>query len=242
MTPEQEHAIADLRSRNVAPKQIARQLGLRPAEVSAFLRVQAEQATTARLATGELNPIYQCLVNADCLPDLTGVLPPAAAAASEDELEDSTSGSGFAIVTVTRKAGFNRLELATYLVDIWCLGVKDVTGPRTVDLTTYKDFMDFAYRESLEGPQEISLEMAQAIVFGAIDYAAKLDLQPHRDFEAARSHLGTWSGEPVLSFGKDGKPFYVNGPYDDPMKILKTLRDTVGEGNFEFLIGDGEPW
>ncbi|MDX2230068.1 MAG: hypothetical protein NW220_10545 [Leptolyngbyaceae cyanobacterium bins.349] len=251
MTPEQEQAIADLRSRNVAPKQIARQLGLRPAEVSACLKAQAEQATATRLAAGELNPVYQCLVNQNCLAELT-TTPPETAPESDNELattelattddNEDVNSPGFAIVTVARKAGFNRVEVCTYLVDVWCLGVKDVSGMRTVDPTTYRDFVDFAYKEFAEGTAEISLEMAQAIVLGGIEYAAKLGLQPHRDFAAVRSHLGTWSGEPKLNFGKNGKPFYMSGPYDDSMKILKTLRETVGEGNFEFIVGVEEPW
>lgn len=242
MTPEQEQAIVDLRSRHVAPKQIARQLGLRPAEVSAFLRIQAEQATATRTASGELNPIFQCLVNKNCLPSLTGSIPISEDATADEDDEFDAEGSGFAIVTVARTAGFNRLEVCTYLVDIWCLGVKDVSGLRKVDPTTYNDFINFAYQKFPDGTEEISLKLAQAIVLGAVDYAAKLGLQPHRDFAQVRSHLGTWSGEPVLNFGKNGKPFYMNGPYDDSLKILKTLRETVGEGNFDFLVGDGAPW
>ncbi len=257
MTPEQAQAIVDLRSRQVAPKQIARQLGLRPAEVTAFLKSQAEQATSARLAAGELNPIWQCLVNRNCLAALTGTAQPllesgatddpatTAITAPETDLEDESvfdDGAGFAIVSVARQAGFNRIELATYLVDIWCLGVKDAMEIRIVDPTTYKDFVTFAYEKFPDGATEIPLELAQAIVFGGVEYAAKLGFQPHRDFAKTRSHLGAWSGEPVLNFGRQGKPFYTSGPYDDPLKILKTLRETVGEGNFDYLIGDGERW
>jgi hypothetical protein len=245
MTPEQEQAIADLRSRHVAPKQIARQLGLRPAEVTAFLKAQAEQATTSRLAAGELPPIFQCLVNKSCLPTLTGTaLPPAAETADEitAQTDDMDPSNGFAIVTVSRQVGFNRIELGTYLVDIWCLGVKDAVELRTVDPTRYRDFVDYAYAKFPDGYTEISLEMAQAIVFGAEQYAAELGFQPHRDFAKTRSHLGTWSGEPQLHFGRDGKPFYRSGPYDNPAKILKTLQETVGEGNFDYLVGNDDPW
>ncbi len=44
-------------------------------------------------------------------------------------------------------------------------------------------------------------------------------------------------------FGKDGKPFYVSGPYDDERKIsfvINTLTRTCGEGNFDYLVGFGE--
>ena len=58
MIPEQAQAIVDLRSRQVPPRLIARQLGLRPAEVSAFIKTQATQANVARAAAGELAPVF----------------------------------------------------------------------------------------------------------------------------------------------------------------------------------------
>ncbi len=242
MTPEQEQAIADLRARNVAPKQIARQLGLRPAEVSAVIKAQAEQITAHRIESGELNPLFQCLVNRNCLdallPDSLKQDPDLAPETKADLDPDS----GVAVVTVTRKAGFNRLETATYLVDIWCLGVKDAAVPQILDPSTYKDFVDFAYQAFPDGTQEIPLWLAQAIVLGSVDYAARLGFQPHRDFEQARALLGEWDGQPVLNFGKDGSPYYMSGPYDDPLKVLRTLRETVGEGNFDYVIESGDEW
>lgn len=34
----------------------------------------------------------------------------------------------------------------------------------------------------------------------------------------------------------DGQPYYINGPNDDPDRILRTLRRTVGDGGFRHLI------
>jgi len=239
MTPEQEQAVLDLRTRNVAPKQIARQLGLRPAEVSALIKTQAEQAAMARLAAGELSPLFQCLINQNCLGDLLPEPQTEGAIAllpkSEEEAE-----AGLAVIVLSRKVGFNRLEVCTYLVDLWCLGVKDASGPRLMNPSTYKDFIEFAYNPFPAGSEEIPLELAQAIAFGGIEYAKTLGFQPHADFEQARSQLGKWDGTPVLNFGRNGKPCYINGPYDDPIKTLKILRETVGEGNFNFILGDGE--
>lgn len=230
MTPEQEQAIADLRQRNVPPKQIARQLGLRPAEVSAVIKAQASQATADRIAAGELNPIHQCLVNADGWVRLNK--PP-----SEDDSEpDADDASGFALVIVSRLAGFNRLEVASFLVDIWCLGVKDAMPTRTIDSTTYKEFVEFTYEKFPIGYEEISLEQAQAIVFGGVAYAESLGFQPHRDFAQAKGTLGKQTGEMPLHFGRNGKPYFINGPHDDDIKILHTLRENVGEGNFHYTM------
>ncbi len=242
MTPEQAQAIADLRARNVAPKQIARQLGLRPAEVNAVIKAQAEQVTAQRVAAGELNPLFQCLVNRNCLDAL---LPDSLKHDPDLALEtdaDLDPDAGIALVVVARKAGFNRLEVVTYLVDFWCLGVKDVGVPRMMDPSSYKDFIDFGYQAFPDGAQEIPLQLAQAIVLGSVDYAARLGFQPHRDFEQSRSLLGAWDGQPVLNFGREGKPYYMSGPYDDPLKVLRTLRETVGEGSFDYVVGSGDEW
>lgn len=236
MTPEQAQAIIELRAKNLAPKQIARQLGLRPAEVTGMIKQLAQQQASDRAAAGELPPIYQCLINQGALPylqpnDQTEATP---APAAEDDPD-----AGLAVIILARTAGFNRLDICTYLVDFWCLGVKDTSGPRRMDPSEFKDFVDYAYQPFAEGYTTITLELAQAVVFGGAEYAKQLGFEPHRDFAASRPLLGEWDGQPQLQFGRNGKPFYINGPYDSPTKVLKTLRETVGEGNFEFAIGDG---
>ena len=48
-----------------------------------------------------------------------------------------------------------------------------------------------------------------------------------------------WIGPGAISFGKDGKPLYVFGPYDDHRSVIRTLKRTVGRGNFEVLAITG---
>ena len=66
-----------------------------------------------------------------------------------------------------------------------------------------------------------------------------LGFDPHPDFAAAAGHLGSWIGPGAISFGKDGKPLYVFGPYDDHRSVVRTLKRTVGRGNFEVLAITG---
>ncbi len=63
MSPEQVQEIIRLRALNLSPKQIARKLGLRPAEVNDLLRQQAEEGTITRPAKGKLAPLERCLIN-----------------------------------------------------------------------------------------------------------------------------------------------------------------------------------
>ena len=63
MNPEEVQEITRLRALNLTPKQIARKLGLRPAEVNSVLRQQAEERASTRLAQGKLAPLERCLIN-----------------------------------------------------------------------------------------------------------------------------------------------------------------------------------
>jgi hypothetical protein len=38
-----------------------------------------------------------------------------------------------------------------------------------------------------------------------------------------------------LPFGHEGKPMYIQGPYDDATRIVRTLRRSVSDGNFDYL-------
>ena len=81
------------------------------------------------------------------------------------------------------------------------------------------------------------LVLAQRIVFGAIGYARGLGFEPHADFAKAAGHLGEWDGVCDLEFGRDGMPMYIEGPRDDTWRIMHTLRQNVGDGNFHYLVG-----
>jgi len=231
MTPEQEQEIIELRAKNLTPKLIARKLGLKVSEVSAFIKGQAQQVALERAASGALDPIAECLVNASCFDSLFGDK------RQREAAEDSGVG-GLGLVAVARTTGQDKFILCTYLVDYWCLGVKDMNGPRKLNGTKYKELLARSFSPFNEQEQKITLAQAQAIVLGAVNYAKELGLSPHKDFEkGGREHLGEWNGEPQLTFGREGKPLYVSGPHDNPERIIKTLRDNVGEGNFDYMLG-----
>ncbi len=228
MTDEFESEIMALRSKQLTPKQIARKLGLKVAQVSKVIKAKAQETAKARGERGELAPVAQCLVNTSCAEGLL----------REGE-QGQQEGSGLGIVLVARSTGYKRYVVCTYLIDYWCLGLKDTIGEEKLNDIKYKQFVEMAYQGFPEGYQEISLEQAQAIVYGAIEYAGELGLKPHRDFQQTKSHLGEWSGQPKLTFGREGKPCYMEGPYDNTTQILQTLREKVGEENFNYMVGMG---
>ena len=81
------------------------------------------------------------------------------------------------------------------------------------------------------------LDLAQQLLFGAVDYARGLGSEPAKDFARCAGHLGEWHGEFAIRFGRRGKPMYVAGPYDDVQRVLGTLERSVGRGNYDFVAG-----
>ncbi len=233
MTPEQLQEIAKLRSLNLSPKQIARKLDLRPAEVTVVLR---DQAKAEGSGGRPLPPIEECLINERAAQHLLDRPQQKKSSGKKvTDLENNDGGGGLTQVLVTR-LDRSQYWVNSYLVDYWCLGVKDTFGPRKMDRIKYTQLLNRVRQQFGQDLREITLEQAQSVIWGAIDYAAQFDLQPHRDFERTQPQLGDRPKTLIdMEFGRDGKPFYMSGPYDNPHKILEKLQKHAGEGNFHFM-------
>ncbi|QZZ21749.1 DNA-binding response regulator [Leptothermofonsia sichuanensis E412] len=239
MTPEQQQEILRLRNLNLSPKQIARQLGIKSAEVTVVIRSQAEAQAVARAERGELAPLERCLINENAARHFFDTSKAGWFGRRKSDPLESDGVGGLAEIFVTRIER-NQYLVGSYLVDYWCLGVKDTFGPRKMDRIKYEALIQKAYAGFSQRYREITLEQAQAVIFGAVDYAARFGLKPHRDFEQTKAHLGPRLETLMeLEFGKDGKPFYISGPYDNADRIISTLREHAGEGNFDYLMGLG---
>jgi len=235
VNPELEKEVANLRALNLTPKQIARKLGLRPSEVTAIIQNRAEKLAQELDRKGELAPIFKCFANVGCIENLLRIESQELAGfdnTNEDNIDSDSRGLG--TVFVARYVS-NRFRVCTYLVDYWCLGVKDAIPPRQMDRTKYEAFLRNIYHMYPDGYAEITLKQAQDIVFGAVAYADSLGLKPHADFAAAREHLGEWSGQTDIEFGRDGKPCFIAGPYDNANMIMRTLSQSSAANNFDFI-------
>jgi hypothetical protein len=145
--------------------------------------------------------------------------------------EDHT---GIAAVLVARAARRGLADVCGFLVDTYCLGVKDALGPRSMgDGRDLAQFTDSYFAAFDDEPVAAPLELAQHLVLGAVAYARRLGFEPHPGFAEAARYLGPWIGPSAITFGRDGRPFYVHGPYDDVPRVLKTLRRTVGRRGFD---------
>ena len=130
------------------------------------------------------------------------------------------------------RADGDRVSVCGYLVDTFCLGVKNVIGP---ELMRRRELDSFArmYFVAFPAPAlRAPIALAQHLVHGAVAFAARLGFDPHPDFAAACGHLGDL-GEPcAIRFGQQGRPLYVPGPHDDPIAVMRVLKQTVGTEGF----------
>jgi hypothetical protein len=224
-----------LRAKGCTPKVIVRTLGRRPADVADLIR---ELATQARADSPEREPeLVGCWVSPgwsngltfDQRPDWPDV----------DRPDESTSG--LASVLVVRRESRDRVSVCGYLVDTGCLGVKNAIGPKGMGDLKLRDFGRAYFRAYDDPPLAAPLDLAQHLVYGAEQYARGLGFEPHPDFAPAKRHLGQWSGPSAIQFGRDGKPFYFEGPYDNSSAILRTLDRTVGRGKYHYVVASNAP-
>lgn len=146
--------------------------------------------------------------------------------------------AGLAVVVVARRQPDGHIIFGTFLVDYYCLGVKDAYTRVNVP---YSVFLHDALPHMIPGSDaiEITPALAHEIIYGGIEYAARFGFRPHPDFRTAQDVLDPLEQHPrsgTVTFGKDGKPFYISGPHDKPRMIVDQLVRAVGVGNFDYLV------
>ncbi len=210
-----------LRHQGQTPKQIARALSLPLATVTPLIRAIA--------AEDEANPpaseIIGCWVSSGWSTGLT-------VEGNFDWPEVNGSGpagSGLVNVMAARSGRRGKVSVRGYLVDVYCLGVKDIVGPMTMDDYVLPVFTERYFSPGQLKPLEAPIELARQLVFGAVDYARTLGFEPPEQFAEAGDFLGEWTGPSAITFGHEGKPLYIQGPYDDAAQIAKTLERSAGQ-------------
>jgi hypothetical protein len=227
---ELKDQVRELRAQGKSPKEIARALKVSPSAVAPLVRAIA--AESAHSGESEL---IGCWVNIGWSEGLT-VDP---ARGWTDEAPESGAG-GMISVLVARRHSWDRLSVSGYLADVYCLGVKNTFGPDVMSEIDFRKFREYFYGE-YAGYQEAPLDLAKELVFGSIDYAGTLGFEAQEEFEPVTGVLGTWEGRSAITFGREGKPFYMQGPHDDSAKVLRVLRRTLAEDGFDYILTAPSP-
>jgi hypothetical protein len=227
-----------LRVAGKTPKQIARILGVPRAKVTSLVRgVPASRPSRAVPAD---KPLIGCWISRQWSNGLT-IQDRPADWIDDKKLPRLASGAGLPSITVVRAHDDIDVSICGYLVDTYCLGVKNAVPPSMVDRRELPAFLDDFFSAYDGDPLPAPIELAQDLVFGAVDYARSLGFDPHRDLYLAAPHLGTWQPPGRIAFGLDGKPYFQQGPYDNPARVMRTLDRSVGTGNYHFTMVIDEP-
>jgi len=145
--------------------------------------------------------------------------------------------AGIGYVLVTRALDNGQIAAGYFLLDVHCLGVKD----SFLAITDRKTIEDRIMRM----PQPLApISEAEAfkLIHDAIAYGRDLGFEPDGSFVDASlvlRELTPGECDKKFTFGKDGMPFYVQGPNHGPAKATRIVRQLLkrcGRGNFHYLL------
>ena len=183
MTDEQTtERIRELRARGLSPKEIARNLGIKRAVVSDIVRALAAE----RDATGDQDERVDCLLNAGWSTGLKIDGHPE----SHDPATDESIGGLVTALVARRRRDRRGATVCVYLLDVYCLGIKNAMGPDTIDEQALRRLTNHAFSGYGAPPIPAPIELVRELVLGAAEYARQLGFAPHPDFEQARPHVG----------------------------------------------------
>lgn len=150
---------------------------------------------------------------------------------------DTSEGMGHFVVARQRKNG--TLVVGVYLIDLYCLGLKDTFYSEFEDLGDLNKKLIEASRGIVDF-EEIESNLCFNYIYGAIEYAEDIGFQPHKEFKVTEYILDEVDDIEFvdIEFGHKGQPMFIAGEDDNVTQILATLDKTVGEGNYEYVLGE----
>lgn len=229
-----------LRAAGRTPQQIARTLGITRARAVSLTHGHARPRPDSGPAD---KPLIGCWITRQWSNGLTIEGRPADWI-DDDQLPPMAMGAGLASIAIAREHTDTEVSVCGYLVDTYCLGVKNAVPPNILDRRDLPAFLADFFAAYDTDPLPAPLSLAQDLILGAVDYARTLGFDPHRDFYLAKPHLGPAKATSSIHFGLNGRPYFQQGPYDNPTRVMRTLDRSVGPGNYQFtavISTDGLP-
>lgn len=142
---------------------------------------------------------------------------------------------GLGHIIVTRNHTGGKVSMAEYLVDIYCLGVKDsfyrlrMDDYEVEDIVRQIDAMECPYNE------------AHNWIYGAIAFAEEAGIEPDKSFNLTQYMLEEDTDDiPLMEFeyGKEGKHLLVAHNRQEANRYLPLLKQNLGDGNYDFIVED----
>lgn len=140
---------------------------------------------------------------------------------------------GMSSVHVIRSLPNGTYVFVSYLIDFWCLGLKDSFSKVGVA----KSELRHLFKNS-SNYITISYQEARSLILGAIDYAKAIEILPHSSWDGFSSSFieGNQPYEKIFTFGKDGAPFYFAGPRDYENYNVNEVVAKVIEAKGDYMV------
>jgi hypothetical protein len=144
---------------------------------------------------------------------------------------------GMGTLILARGATPHHLAFGAFLLDVFCLGIKDVTFAllESDEFDRYVDVTDAGSPLASVDPSD-----ARKLLRDLASWSQSIGFPPHRDFAPVERLFGDVSAdasEVDFQFGSDGKPLYIPGPFDSATLIrrrIEQLQKHLGSEGFEF--------
>ena len=152
-------------------------------------------------------------------------------------LTESVFDIGMGTLVLARGATPHHISLSSFLIDAFCLGIKDVMF-ESVESEVFEMYMD----ATDVGSPMVSVDpsYARKLLRDLAAWSQSIGFAPHRDFAAVERMFGDVSADAsdaVFRFGRDGKPVYIPGPSETAPLIrrrIEQLQKYLGDDGFGF--------
>jgi len=155
-------------------------------------------------------------------------------------VSESIWESGIGQLLLARKEAEGQLFLGVFLVDVYCLGVKNAfwrAGSHADLRETIEQFKGTGPMRPIEPACLVKL------IVGAVEFAHAYGFPPHPDFRhASRLLAGIDPAKCTREFeyGRDGKPFYVRGP-NESLAVAQAITVRIAEAGGDYLVALDDP-
>jgi hypothetical protein len=157
-------------------------------------------------------------------------------------ISDGWMEAGMGTLFLTRGISNDRLGFGMFLLDTYCLGIKDVAF-KSMDAGQWAAFLDASEYAMPLSP--IDPGFGRKLLRDLAAWSASMGFAPHPDFATVERLFGTVSADTCTTefqFGREGKPFYIQGPSDTPaqarQRLAQVSRATGGSGKILLLEPD----
>jgi hypothetical protein len=143
---------------------------------------------------------------------------------------------GLGSLVIARQDSPVELVYALFLVDVYCLGVKNAFW-RAGSSGEFQKVID--HLEERETMRPISPACLVKIIQGAVAYAESFGFLPHPDYRHAAMLLAgidPTTCPQEFQFGKDGKPLYINGP-NETVEQAEAIMERIQAAGGHFMVG-----